>query len=502
MDPYRAPVSASCVLRWLTFPAAIGFLLFYLVFATGIAGKIIEPDIWWHLRNAQYFAETLRPPAFDQYSYTAAGAPWIAHEWLSELAYYGAFRAFGLRGLFLLFVALAGAIFIGLYYRCLRADANPKTSSIVLAIGILMATVSFGPRPLLFGWLCLLALMIVLDRFAATRSAPLWLIPPLFCLWINLHGSWLIGMLVLILFVTSGLVHGEWGLITSERFSWPELKRLLTVTAASVVALFVNPIGPRLVLYPFDLIFRQTANLANVDEWQSVNFHAPRGKLMMVMLLALFVSMLFSRRRWKLYEVLTSILALYVSLMYWRMQFFAALILVPLVAARLPLFPPYNPRKEKPLLNAAIIVGVIALVFLRMPSDADLNEQIWRTYPASALTVIRAEGTTDPVFNEYMWGGYMIWNARQTKTFIDGRADLFVYRGVFDDYVKIVRLQGSEDLLERYGVRTALLKPHDSLSVLLEHDPCWRKVYDDGIAVVFRKQEGAPGCAPSGAAGK
>lgn len=503
MNQHRVPSSARFLSRWLTFPAAIGFLLFYLVFITGTTGKIVESDIWWHLRNAKQFVDTHTLVHFDTYSYTVTGAPWVAHEWLSELAFYGAFRALGLRGLFVLYAALSAAIFIALYYRCLQAEANPKTSSIVLAMGILMATISFGPRPLLFGWLCFMALVILLDRFAATRRAALlFVLPPLFCLWINLHGSWLMGLIVFALFIVAGLVEGEWGLVAAERFSPAELKQLLLVFAVSAGALFLNPIGWRLVAYPFDLIFRQPANMANIDEWQSVNFHTERGKLMLLMLLALFVATLVSRRKWKLYEVLTSILALYVSLMYWRMQFFAALVLVPIVAVRLPLFPPYDPQKEKPLLNGAIMAGVLAMLFLRMPSEAQLREEIWRQYPVNALATMQSSGDIHRVFNDYNWGGYMIWNAPQIKTFIDGRADLFVYRGVFDDYLKIIRLDDSLELLNRYDAQAALLRPEAPVSHLLQQDPCWRQTYNDKIAVVFERNSGAAGCTAHAMAGK
>lgn len=502
LNECRGPVSKRSFSRWLTFPAAIAFLLFYVVFVNNIKGKITEPDIWWHLRNAQHLVDTHDVVRFDTYSYTAAGAPWVAHEWLSELAYYGAFRAFGLRGMFFVFVVLSAAIFMALYYRCRQAGANPKTASILLMLGILIGSVSFGPRPLLFGWVCLLALLIILDHYRSTRSSALWVLPLLFCLWINLHGSWLIGMFMFGLFIVSGLVEGEWGVLYAERFTPAEIGKLLAVAAASVAALFVNPFGYRLVAYPFDLLFRQQANIANVDEWQSVDFHTERGKLMMVLLLALFAAALLSRKRWKLYEVLATVLALYVSLMYWRMQFFGALVLVPMLSARVPLFPPYDPEKEKPLLNGAIMAGVVVLLLLRMPSEARLNQQVETQYPARALEAMRAQGIVNGVFNDYNWGGYMIWNARDIKTFIDGRADLFVYRGVFDDYLKIMRLQGWEDLLNRYGVRAVLLQPDAFLSQVLNRDPCWKRVYDDNLAAVYRRELGAPGCALASAAGK
>jgi hypothetical protein len=490
----HSSTSSTSVSRWLTFPAAIGVLLFLVVFFNSVKGKITEPDSWWHLRNAQHIVATHSQPRFDEYSFTVAGAPWIDHEWLSELAYYCAFRALGLRGLFALYCGLSAAIFVALYYRCRQEGSNPKTAAIVLLLGILLASVSFGPRPLLFGWLCLTFLLILLERFASTGSSPLWIMPPLFCLWINLHGSWLFGLITVGVFVVAGFIQGEFGMIESIRLTAKQTRKLLIATAASVAALFINPFGYKLVAYPFDLMFRQKSNLANIAEWQSVDFHDFRGKLVMLLLLGVVASMLFSRKRWKLHEVLLTIFALYVSLMYWRMQFFGALVVVPILAARLTLFPPYDVQKEKPILNGIIIAGAVALMLLRFPSEAQLNQQLHDEYPSAALAHMRTRGITERVFNSYGWGGYMVWHAPEIKIFIDGRADLFVYKGVFDDYVKIIHLQNSLELLDRYKINNALLEADMPLAYLLGHDTCWNRVYADKVAVVYQRQAATAGC--------
>ena len=124
----------------------------------------------------------------------------------------------------------------------------------------------------------------------------LWFLPPLFALWINLHGSWVFGMVVFVLTIASGLVEGEWGLVVARRWTSGELKKLLLAFAASVTALFVNPFGYKLVTYPFDLLFRQQSNMQNVAEWRSVDFGTGNGKLALIVILALLAGVLFSRR--------------------------------------------------------------------------------------------------------------------------------------------------------------------------------------------------------------
>src|SRR5438874_32538 len=122
------PAPRRLMARWLTFPVAIGFTLFGVIVAWG-ATRIAESDLWWHLANAHHIVSTHSFPLFDQYSFTAAGSPWLDHEWLSEIIYYAAFRAFGLRGIVALFLGLSFLIFSGLSYLSYREGANPKTAA-------------------------------------------------------------------------------------------------------------------------------------------------------------------------------------------------------------------------------------------------------------------------------------------------------------------------------------------------------------------------------------
>lgn len=473
-----------------TFPAALVFLLFYVVFSGKIELGIVEPDIWWHLRNAQIMVTTHSFPNFDQFSFTAAGSPWIAHEWGCELLFYAAYRALGLSGIGILFLMLAAAIFLLLYVYCLRSGANPKTSAIVLLLAILIGYISFGPRTLLFGWICMILLMLVLQQWEKTRSRLIWMIPPLFCLWINLHGSWVYGLGVLGLFVAGGLLQGNWGSICAERFQGSELRTLFSVVGASVAALFVNPFGYRLVAFPFELlVFRKNSSLNYIAEWRSANFHDPRDRLFLILIVAFFVSALISNRKWMLRDVLLALFALCTALMYWRMQYFAAIVFVPLIAQRLPLFPPYAREKEKPWLNAAIVLGVVLLISFKFPSEARLNEFVAKQYPGQALNYMVEHNMTARVYNEYRWGGYMIYHTPQIKTFVDGRADIFIYNGTFDDSVKIDQVQDFYEVFDKYRIEYALVPKTGRVSYLLSHSTKWKSVYQDDLAAVYARTQ-------------
>src|SRR5260370_37408970 len=84
--------SAASFLVVLTF----AFLALVFILAHG---KIADPDIWWHLHNADYLIHHRSLPNSDTYSFTVPGHPWLNHEWLAELPYYFAWRAFRLSGI-------------------------------------------------------------------------------------------------------------------------------------------------------------------------------------------------------------------------------------------------------------------------------------------------------------------------------------------------------------------------------------------------------------------
>ena len=461
------------------------FLLAAVIFGFSVK-QIADPDIGWHLRDAAYLFQNHAIPSTDTYSFGAAGSPWPDFEWLSEVPLFLGFKTLGLQGLLTVYFAVLVLIYVGVYYRSCRAGADCKDATLATLVAIFLGVVSIGPRTLLFGWLCMVELLLVLDRFQRTGKG-LWLLPPLFALWINLHGSWIFGVVVLAMIIASGLVEGEWGLVVARRWSVPRLKKLLLVFATSLAALFVNPFGYKLVLYPFDVLFRQQGAVQAVEEWRPVDFSTGNGKLALVMILALLAGALFSRRRWRLDEVLLTAFALWAALSHVRFLFFAGLVLVPILAPRLRLFPPYERELDKPWLNAVIIAAMVGSLIFFFPSAAELQHRVDEEYPTAALEFMQRQHINGRIFNNYGWGGYMEWNAPQLKPFIDGRADIFVYNGVFDDFRRATTIKDPFNILDKYKIDYVLLQPSQPLSYLLEHSPAWHAIYTDKVAVLFER---------------
>jgi len=463
-----------------------GVILLYAV--RGIA----ESDIWWHLRNGSEIVIHHKIPSVDTYSWGAVGSPWLDHEWLSEIIYYLGFRAFGLRGILATYALVLVLIYVGVYYRCCHAGADRKDAIIATLGAICLGGVSFAPRTLLFGWLCMTALLVVLDNFEENKKV-VWLLPPLFCLWINLHGSWIFGIVVLGAAIVSGLFVGEWGLVVTKRWTSSQLQTLLFVFATSVVALFFNPFGYKLVLYPFDLGLRQQSVLKYLDEWQPVDFGSWNGKLALALIFGILAAALFSRRRWRLDAVLLTSFALWSALAHVRFLFFAGLVVVPVLAPYVDLLGPYDRRKDRHLLNALLICLIVGGMIVFFPSEASLRRTVDAEYPKEALAFMQQHGITERVFNQYRFGGYMVWHAPRIKPFIDGRADIFVYNGVFNDFIRATSLRNTFEILDKYSVRYVLYEPEQPLTYLLQHSNSWRQIYSDKVAVIFEREPGGYG---------
>ena len=460
-----------------------------------------DPDIWWHMRNARYLLQQHQFPRTDMYSFTVAGHPWISHEWLSEIPYYVAFHWFGLVGIKSLAFFLLGTIFLLLLHLCYRESGNFKSSVTVCYYATFLATVSFGPRTILFGYIYMLILLSVLLRFRRQGDAPLWILPPLFCLWVNTHGSWCIGLILLFLIAVSGLIGGSWGRVDSTRWTPAQLRKLVVTGLASVAALFVNPFGWRLVYYPFDLAFKQRLNIAHVQEWVSIDFHDLRGKMVMALVLGLLLGALFRSRRWDLRDVLILLFALYSGLTYVRFLVLLGIVSAPILAKLLDFFPPYRPQDETPRLNTVVILVILGLMAYFWPREAKVRQSIEETYPAGILPYLKAHPPQGNVLNFYLWGGYLGWYDPGLKDFIDSRVDIFEYAGVLQNYLDLMgadtQQHRPDTILEKYKIQYVLFPPSDSANPLhtggglvyvLEHDPHWKTIYKDKVCVLLEKQ--------------
>jgi hypothetical protein len=469
-----------------SFPGMLITMLAGLIFGFARRG-LADPDLWWHLRNAQYLLTHHSFIRADMYSYTVIGHPWVNPEWFSEVPYYLAWRAFGLVGIKTVQLLLIEGIFFGLIYLCWRESRNIKASMIACVFAVFLAVVNFGPRTILFGYALLILLLALLDRFRSEGRAPLWIIPPLFCFWINTHGSWSLGMVVFGIIIAGGLVEGRWGKVESVRWSPSQLRKLLLAFGASVAALFANPYGWRLVFYPLDMAFHQKLNIAHIQEWQSVNFHEPRGKIVLILIIGPVLGALLSRYKWQLTELALVLFGVYSGLTYERFLFLAAILTAPLLAKFLDVVPAYRHEIDKPLLNALIMAGILVMVIRALPTTKFLRQSVDKAYPAEVLPYLKTRPPDGPVLNEFLFGGYLGWKDPHFKDFVDSRVDIFEYAGVFKDYIDLLQIKKAQSVLDKYGIRYVLFSRDQLLTCLLLKDPKWKVIFDGKVCVMFER---------------
>jgi hypothetical protein len=446
-----------------------------------------DPDLWWHLRNANLLFSQHSFIVRDLYSFTTLGKAWVNPEWLAEVPYFIAFHLFGELGIFLVLLCAFELIVLGTLLLSYLRSQSWQASFVATGAALFLALVNFGPRTILFGWICFLVEAIILELFRRGHDHSGLLIP-LFMIWINLHGSWIIGFVFLIAFVAAGFLDRSWGYI--EAIPWNEMQRrkLLLVTMASTVALLVNPYGWRLIVNPFDMALHQKLNIGSIDEWKSVNFHMANGKFLFLIIATFAVLTLVRRRSWVLQDVLFALMALYAGLTYVRFLFLIGLVVCPIFAVDLgDVFRSLRPQKTRPVLNAFLLSALALGVYLRFPTTAVLRKGISESLPGQAISRINTFSPKDRIFNYYGWGGYMIWTARDHPVFIDSRTDIFEHHGVLADYLHAISLTDTLAVLDRYDIRYVFLPKDDPIIYLLRNTAGWRVNYQDGIAVIMER---------------
>ncbi len=256
--------------------------------------------------------------------------------------------------------------------------------------------------------------------------------------------------------------------------------------------MFLNPYGYRLVFYPFNFAFQQKLNVNHVDEWMSLDFHGIRGKILFGMLAATIVLALVRKRLWSLDEAAFLLIGFYAAMTYSRFLFLAAIVLTPVLAKELDFFPPYNARADKTWLNALIIAALLAGCVWRFPSRDYLLRDTVRSYPVKARDYLQQFQARGRVFNDCLWGGYLIWNVRNIPVFIDSRIDIYEYNGVFADYLDAIGIKNTLGILDKYHIRYVLFPQESPVAYLVTHTSGWKVDYQDGTTVLLERTAGVP----------
>jgi tetratricopeptide (TPR) repeat protein len=230
------------------------------------ANKIIDADIWWHLRTGQYIVETHTIPGADMYSYTAGGNRWIDLHWLFQVVLYGAHSVLGSYGLSLLFISVFSAAFI-IPWTARRRENNRLPAILFFWLALMASSARFLPRPEAFTYLMLSIYMFLLHGFEQGRCRrSIFALIPLQAIWTNMQGLFILGPFLIFAYASQAVV-AQLGSRALKREPHPEQRermwKLIAFFFGSIAACMLNPYGLEGMLFPFTL-FTRAGGMENV----------------------------------------------------------------------------------------------------------------------------------------------------------------------------------------------------------------------------------------------
>jgi hypothetical protein len=481
-------VARAFLRQGLSFPVLLGALLMGGAGAVSVLSIAREGDTWFHIAIGEQILKTHTWPTTDTYSFTAHGNDSIAYGWLGEIPMALATRLAGLSGLMALLAGLSAVFMLLLYYHAIQRCGNPKAAFVACLLLLPLAAPFFTLRPQLLGYIFLLITMISIERFRQGHSKALWILPPVFLVWANTHGSFVLGLMLIGVSWASGLFVFRRGDLEALPLTLERRRHLLLVLLLCVLALMVTPYGTRLAAYPFEYVSKSSLGFTQIGEYQPLSAFGGLLKWFVLLLLAFMLTQLAFRPAYTVEEVALLLLAVYAACTHARMLFFFVLIFTSLIAKLLARWiAGYQPANDHSVLNAALLLLLGVGLVKSFPSRVRLEKALSDELPVGAVAYLRQHPADGPMFNQYEWGGYLIWTlGSQQKVFIDGRSQLYEAAGVYADYHRIMQVAPeTEPLLRKYDIKACLIARTSPLATLLRASTNWERIYGDNFADLY-----------------
>ena len=490
----KPEIHADMVRRLLSFPVAVSALLAVLA-TVCVRERFADPDMWWHLKMGQVIWTTHHIPTVDTFSYTTNHHAYIPHEWLSQLFIFSAYRLAGYSGLMLWLCCMTAAILVAGYTLCTIYSGNAKVALLGALVIFFFGTVGFSVRPQMVGYLLLLIELLIL-QLGRTRSAGWFLVlPVLFLVWVNSHGSYWLGIGIAGLQAFAGVFNFEVGLLRAIPGENSRRRNLLVGIVLSVLALLINPSGVKLLLYPLNALFKASIGVANVVEWLPLDFSDVRAFGLIGCFGAVFLIALVRRSELFWDELLQVCLATWMAASHHRLLLVFGILVAPVLCRLLnSAWDRYDPARDHPSANAFLIGASCLVAILAFPNSKSLMNQVQQNCPVGAVNYIHSHHLPGPMLNEWIDGGYLIWAAPDYPVFIDGRGDIFEWAGTMADYRDWALLQANPNqLLEKYHIGFCLLTRTSHRENLMALLPNWRAVYSDRQSIIYVRQPAESG---------
>jgi len=474
--------------RVFSFPVVLAGSLLVLAVLT-VQSRLDDPDLWWHLKMGQVIWTTRAIPASGLFSYTVRNQAIVPQEWLAQVAIYLAYLCGGYSGLMLWLCLLSGALVCAAYLLCSLYSGNPKVAFLGAMTVWFFAGIALTIRPQLIAYVLLVAELIFI-HLGRTRN-PRWFffLPPLFAVWINCHGSFILGIVVAGVFLFSSLFHFEIGSLVAQTWDTRSRRVLLLAMILSLAALFLNPGGIRQILYPFDTLLNMHLLMADVDEWAPLKMNSPSGVALLAILLCCFLLPMLRRGILFWHELLLLAIGTWLAVSHVRMLVAFGILAAPVLVRQLATFwEGYNFSEDRIWPNAVFLAASLIIAFAVFPKESSLEAQVEDQSPVKAVKFLEANRIPGPMLNSYPFGGYLIWAAPQYPVMMDGRTDLYEWSGFLGEYGSWATLQSDPRLLlDKYKVSFCLLTRGSPMAHVLPLLQEWKQIYSDNNSVIFER---------------
>jgi hypothetical protein len=454
-----------------------------------------DPDTYLHITAGRWILAHGALPLHDPFSYTFAGEPWSAPEWLAEIALAAVFGGLGWGGLALLTI-LSFTLTLALLTRFLLRSCEPFSALLMVGLAAIMVEPHLLARPHILALPIMVTWSGILFAARDNGTAPPYRLLPLMALWANLHGSFLFGLALAAFLAAEAVTLGD---------RRTELRRWGGFLGLALAAAAVTPNGVWGLAEPLKLMTMPALQWSFI-EWRGPDFqHFQPFELGLLGLLALALATGL-KIPWP--RLLLLLALAHMALAHARHGDLFGLIaplalagcLGPQLAARIHAPSPSwiastAARLAEPSPPPAVILGLALWLLASLPLLARPIERADDlSTPSSALAAAERLGLRDHVFNSEGFGGYLIF--RGVPSFIDGRIEMFG-NDFLQHYLDAIGGDGSAlaELLERWKVRWTLLMPDQPAASLFDHLPGWRRVYSDARAVIHVRED-APSSQP------
>lgn len=461
----------------------------------------VGSDTWWHLKAGEWMLANRAILRTDLFSLTRQGSAWVYPGWVAQILLYSVFRTFSFAGLnlFTAFMVVAAFAFVW----C-TLEGRDLLKAFVILLSAAASGVYWSARPQIISLVLAGFFLFVLYSFRQGKARLLWSLPLAMIFWVNVHGGFAIGFLILGVYLCGEFVQLVQEVIKADRdwrSAWDQHKRkivrLLSISLLCALSVSINPHGPQMLLYPFKTVSIQVLQ-DYIQEWQSPNFHDAQVIPFLLMILLLIGTISGSRRKVEPTQLLLVLVFLPLALLASRNIALFALVAAPLITRHLDRVLDIQRKKlgaaaQLPEsaakwfnLTIFLLLSVASGLQISTSLSSKANQDVIEAkFPVYAVEYLRNVQTTMNLFNTYNWGGYIIWELHPDYlSFVDGRTDLFDDE-ILDQYLVTWQgLAGWERVFETWDIEVALVEPWAPLRVRLEAQG-WAIDYEDDLAVVL-----------------